>query len=122
MNRIAKIASLAGGAIALTVTWWAGVFESQQEKKANPFEALAKEYGIEDYNVKEGFFRDQVELNPQFKAVEAEVERFAAEEFERSGIKGMGAAHEYGQIKKRLLKERYRIEWRPIEEMSLCHF
>lgn len=118
MNRILKFASLSVVAVALPFAWRVGVFESAQQKESKHFEALAKEYAIENYYVREGFFRDQVELNPEFKEVEQQVARLAAEELERSGSEGMGVAHEYGQIKKRLLKQRYRIEWRPLEEMN----
>lgn len=118
MNRILKFASLSVVAVALPFAWRVGVFGSAQQKESKHFEMLAKECGIENYYVREGFFRDQVELSPEFKEVEQQVARLAAEELKRSGSKGMGVAQEYGQLKKRLFKERYRIEWRPLEEMN----
>jgi hypothetical protein len=71
MNRILKFASLSVVVVALPFAWRVGVFESAQQKESKHFEALAKEYAIENYYVREGFFRDQVELNPEFKDPEA---------------------------------------------------
>lgn len=118
MNRIAKFAGFTVAAIALSVAWRTGVFDNPQQKETKALEALAKEYRIENYYVKEGLFRDRVELSTRFKEVEQEVARLATEELKLSGIKGRGAAYHHGQIKKRILKERHGIEWRPIEEMN----
>ncbi len=59
-----------------------------------------------------------IELSPSYKRVAAEVDRQVQKEVDASGFKGLGICHLYWEIKKRILNDRYGIDWRSEFEMN----
>ncbi len=84
----------------------------------DPFKRMARLQGVNNYYVNGGELKDRVELTPEYKRVEVEVDREVQKEVDDSGITGLGTCHLYWKIKKRILRERYGIDWRSPSEMN----
>lgn len=67
-------------------------------------------------------YYDPIEDTPEFKLVADTADKLVDEEL-RDHVKGMGSCHMAWSIKKRILKEKYGIEWHSISELNpLCCF
>lgn len=67
-------------------------------------------------------YHDPIEDTPEFKLVADTVDKLVDEEM-KGHIKGMGSCHLAWSIKKRILKEKYGIEWHSVSDLNpLCRF
>ena len=103
-------------AVLAVVGWKGGYFKSEETKEREAIEELARQQGITGYYYSNGWFRDKVELQPGFKEAAQEAGRLAAEE--TKGIEGLGAFFAHQQAMKRILKKKYGIDWRTVQEMN----
>lgn len=58
---------------------------------------------------------DEVENTPEYKAIEAELEALIEKEIGKGGY--LGYCHGYWRVKKRILKEKYGIDWKSPAEL-----
>jgi len=105
---------LAGIGLLLAIPLAVNIYRSSND----PYKDLARENGISNYYEVNGELRDKVELTPAFQRVQAEVNAAVEKELDDKRIFGMGRFYQGGQIKKRILRERYGIDWRPESEMN----
>jgi len=106
------------GGIGLCVAIPVGV--NVYRDATDPLKRMAREHGITNFYEKDGLLRDRIELDPKFRRVEAEIDAAADKELEARGLNriGMGRFYFHEQFKKKVLKERYGIEWRTLSEMN----
>lgn len=63
--------------------------------------------------------RDPIEETEEFKKIEKSVNEEVENLLEQQGVKKqLGYVHIYQNLKKKILKEKYDIEWKTIEEMN----
>ena len=63
--------------------------------------------------------RDSIEETEEFKKIEKLVNEEVENLLEQQGVKKqLGYFHIYQNLKKKILKEKYDIEWKTIEEMN----
>ena len=102
--------------LALAGAAWLLVFKEPIKNLAS--DPIAREYGIENYYVgKDGFRHDNAGLTPEFEKAAAELEAEIAEATDKSGLT-LGRVSFADRLLKKLLKERYSIQWRTLHEMN----
>ena len=63
--------------------------------------------------------RDPVEDTLEYQQIKAELEELINEKLKNCS-RGLGYCHIYWRTKKRILKEKYNIEWRSPAELNPC--
>jgi hypothetical protein len=104
--------------VAFVAVWVGYLMRLTPREEPDQLVKLAKEHGIDHYGMNGSSLYDLVQDTDAYKACVKEVDAATKEEFERQGYHGMGSYLTAERIKKRILAEKYHIEWRSYSEMN----